>query len=141
MYYINRLEAENKGLELTIKELKKENRKLEKERNILKNVDLALARISSEENEKYFFKASAEKRELQNKLTEAEKQIKSFKDIIKNLTEKNKELEQIVEQNNQQKINLDIQPANTDLQDLITYGLNFLTKAMTLNQSNIQKIK
>lgn len=140
MNYINRLEIENKGLELTIKELKEENRKLEKERNILKNVDLVLARVSSEENEKYFFKALREKRELQNKLTEAEKQIKLFKNTIRSLEKQNKELEQTVEQNNQQKINLDIQPENTDLQDLITYGLNFLTKAMTLNQSNIQKI-
>ncbi len=132
MNYINKLEIENKGLEATIKELKEENRKLERGKNILKNCDLAMARGARDYNEKLLFAEQRKNKEIENKLTEAEKQVQLLKKTINTLTKENEKLKKEVNQSNQQTV-----ITNADFQELIVNGLNFLTKAM---QYNAQKI-
>ncbi|MCI8621352.1 MAG: hypothetical protein HFJ50_06490 [Clostridia bacterium] len=127
MNYINRLEIENKGLEVINGELKKEINDLK--------IYLAMAQGARDLNEKMLFTEQKEKKELQHKLNETEKQVELLKKTINRLTKENEKLKKEVEQSNQQNT-----IENADLQDLIVNGLNFLTKAMAFNQNSIQKI-
>lgn len=125
MRYINTLEIINKGLETENKELKEKINSL--------NIQLAMAQGGRNLNEQMLFAEQKEKKELQNKFIEAEKQIQLLKKTVNSLTKENKELKQEVNQKT-------VVNTNADLQDLIVNGLNFLTKAMTLSQNSIQKI-
>ncbi|MCI8396661.1 MAG: hypothetical protein HFJ52_03080 [Clostridia bacterium] len=124
MNYINRLEVENKGLEVVNKELKKEVSDLK--------IYLAMARGTRDYNEKMLFAEQKEKNKLQGKLTEAEKQIKILQKAVDTLTKENKRLKEEVKQNSKQS-------TNTELQELIANGLNFLTQAMMYNASKLKR--
>lgn len=124
MNYINRLEIENKGLEVVNKELKKEVSDLK--------IYLAMAKGSSDYNEKSLYATQKEKNKLQGKLTEAEKQIKILQKAVDTLTKENKRLKEEVKQNSKQS-------TNTELQELIANGLNFLTQAMMYNSSKLKR--
>ena len=124
MNYINKLEIENKGLEVVNKELKKEINDLK--------IYLAMARGARDYNEKSLYATQKEKNKLQGKLTEAEKQIKILQKAVDTLTKENKELKEQAEQSNQQN-------TNTELQELIANGLNFLTQAMMYNSSKLKR--
>lgn len=128
MNYINKLEVENKGLEVINKELKKEINDLK--------IYLAMAQGSRDLNEKMLFTTQKEKKEIKNKLAEAEKQIKILEKAVNNLTKENTKLKE----NTQQTLDLNTQTTNMDLQEVVLNGLNFLAKAMAYNQSNSQKI-
>ncbi len=125
MKYINQLEIINKGFEA-------ENKELKEEINDLK-IYLAMAQGARDLNERMLFAEQKEKKEIESKLTKAEKQIKLLQKTINTLSKENEKLK-----NN--NLNLNTQAINTDLQEMLVSGLNFLTKAMTLNQNNIQKI-
>lgn len=128
MNYINRLEIENKGLEVVNQELKKKVNDLE--------IYLAMARGSSNYNEKLLYATQKEKKEIKNKLAETEKQIKILEKAVNNLTKENKKLKE----NTQQTLDLNTQTTNIDLQEVVLNGLNFLAKAIAYNQSSSQKI-
>lgn len=136
MKYINELEIKNKGFEVS-------NNELRKKVNDLK-ISLAMARGGRDYNEKLLFATQKEKKEIENKLTETEKQIEIFKITINNLTKENEELKREIEKrNDQQCLDLNTQTVNTNtnFQEMIINGLNFITKAMQYNQNSLQKIK
>lgn len=127
MNYINKLEIENKGLEVVNQELKKKVNDLE--------IYLAMARGGRDYSEKLLYATQKEKNKLQNKLTEAEKQIKILEKAVNSLTKENEELKK----NTQQSSDLNAQTTNMDLQEVVLNGLSFLIKAMQYNQNNLQR--
>lgn len=134
MKYINELEVKNKGLEVVNSELREKNKELKEKNNELE-IYLAMARGSDKYNEKLLYATQREKKEVENKLAEAEKQIKILQNTVNTLTKENEELKK----NSQQSLALNTQTTNADLQEIVLNGLNFLTKAMQYNQNSLQR--
>lgn len=132
MNYINKLQIENKGLEVVNQELKKKVNDLE--------IYLAMARGGRDYSEKLLYATQKEKNKLQNKLAETEKQIKMLEKAVNSLTKENEKLkEENTTVNRQETLSLNTQTTNVDLQEVVLNGLSFLTKAMQYNQNSLQR--